>query len=69
MESKRTKEEISSLNKSFLDEISMEELESRLETDPLAVGQLLQLSTDPNHEAAVAGCCLFTNCNGNEEWL
>lgn len=66
MESKKRKEEISSLNNSFLDEMSMEELESRLETDPLAVGQLLQLSTDPNHESAIAGCCLFVTCYNNE---
>lgn len=66
MKSKKMKEEVSSLNKSFLEEMSIEELESRLETDPLAVGQLLQLSTDSDQEPAVASCCLIISCKGNE---
>lgn len=60
------KEEISSLNKSLLDELSVEELESRLETDPLAVGQLVQLTSSMDDMATMNGCCLLISCKGND---
>ena len=43
------------LNLSFLDQFSMTELEQRLETDPLAVGQLLTISS-ANYSLKVAAC-------------
>lgn len=50
------------LNVSFLDQFSMTELEQRLETDPLAVGQLLTLSSTPEDiELQSEGCCLFAS--------
>lgn len=64
MNKNEKKEDFLSLNKSLLDEFSLEELESRLETDPLAVGQLLQLTTTENSmDVNMDGCCLIISCN------
>lgn len=51
-----------SLNESVLDQFSVSELEQRLETDPLAIGQMLSLSTSSDVE--VYGCCLFASNDG-----
>ena len=56
--------EMFALNSSVLDNFSIEELEQRLETDPLAVGQLLDISTSTS--VSDDGCCLFTHCNHKE---
>jgi hypothetical protein len=42
----------------------MEELEQRLETDPLAAGQLLTLSVDSDVDMQTEGCCLFASNEG-----
>ena len=61
------------LNLSFLDQFSMTELEQRLETDPLAVGQLLTISSaqlltissaSTEVELQSEGCCLFSSNEG-----
>lgn len=53
------------LNQSFLDQFSMTELEQRLETDPLAVGQLLTISSaSTDAELQSEGCCLFSSNHG-----
>ena len=67
MNKSEKKEELSSLNKTLLDDFSIEELENRLETDPLAVGQFVQLTSSVDDLETMDGCCLFTHCNGNEE--
>ena len=55
------------LNVSFLDQFSMTELEQRLETDPLAVGQFLTISSaSADIELQSEGCCLFANGNSGE---
>lgn len=53
------------INLSFLDQFSMTELEQRLETDPLAVGQLLTISSaSTDVELQSEGCCLFSSNEG-----
>ena len=52
------------LNESLLEQFSMEELEQRLETDPLAAGQLLTLSVDSDVDMQAEGCCLIASNNG-----
>lgn len=59
----KTKEVIEkSLNESVLEQFSLNELEQRLETDPLAIGQMLSFSNSSNAE--VYGCCLFASNTG-----
>lgn len=54
-----------SLNTSFLDQFSITELEQRLETDPLAAGQLLTLSSASDDiELQSENCCLFASNSG-----
>lgn len=55
---KNKKEELVSLNSEFT-EFNLQELEQRLETDPLAVGGLLNLtsSDDPSQSATVLSDC------------
>lgn len=59
------KEELTSLN-SVLSEFSLEQLEERLETDPLAVGGLLEISssTDMSVSATSSGCEFTCGCYG-----
>lgn len=53
------------LNESVLDQFSLTELEQRLETDPLAVGQLLTVASSPEDiELQSEGCCLFAGNSG-----
>lgn len=53
------KEEMTSLNEQVFAEYSVEELEQRLETDPMFLTNLF--STAPSDPSE--GCCLFA-CNG-----
>ncbi len=61
-------EELCSLN-SALNEFSVEELEQRLETDPLAVGGLINLTTSENSllstQASDCEHCNGSGCNFN----
>lgn len=67
MEQKKSKkEELNSLNKTFLDDFSIEELEERLETDPLMVGQLLNLSSSDDLQQQAEGCCFILHCKVDE---
>lgn len=56
---------LNSLNSSLFDEIAVNELEERLETDPLAIGQLFNLTSSDDVTRA-EGCCLFAHCNTDE---
>lgn len=58
------KNEMHALNNSVLNGFSVEELEQRLETDPLAVGQLLDISSSVEGEDD--GCCFMTSCRSRE---
>lgn len=55
---KTEKEELISLNSEFA-EFNLQELEQRLETDPLAVGGLLNLTSshDPSQSSMVLSDC------------
>lgn len=66
MKKKDEKGELTSLNKTILDEFSMEELEKRLETDPLMIGQLLNLASSSDEMVASEGCCFLAHCNTDE---
>lgn len=52
------------LNESLLEQFTIEELEQRLETDPLAAGQLLTLSANSDVDMQAEGCCLFASNEG-----
>jgi hypothetical protein len=54
--------ELISLNEQLYDEFFVQELESRLETDPLMVGELLDPLTSDSD--LVAGVCDPIYCNG-----
>lgn len=66
MEKKNLEEkdmEMTSLNDQNLGEYSIEELEERLETDPLFMGNLFGGNPD-NGDTETYGCCfLGKNCN------
>jgi len=62
---KNEKEELTSLNKTFLDDFSIEELEERLETDPLMIGQLLDIASSDGMQQA-EGCCFLCHCKTDE---
>lgn len=67
MENKKEEEkEVKSLNKTILDDFSIEELEKRLETDPLLVGQLLNLASSSDDMARAEGCCFMCHCKTDE---
>lgn len=51
------------LNKSFLDEITIEELEDRLEMDMISVGELFHTNSSLSDIEEFDSCCLFKNCN------
>lgn len=57
------KEALTSLNSSIFDELSVEQLETRLETDPLAVGQFIQLTSATEDMLNTDFCCYQTICN------
>ncbi|MDR2407491.1 MAG: hypothetical protein LBE13_05195 [Bacteroidales bacterium] len=50
-----------SLNENLYDEFFVQELESRLETDPLLVGGLLDFS----QESSVDGCVFYCGIDGD----
>lgn len=58
-------QKMESLNDSLFDEMSLDELEERLETDPLAIGQLFNL-TSSDEMTRVDGCCFLAHCNTDE---
>lgn len=51
------------LNKSFLNEITIEELEDRLEMDIISVGELFHAKSSLSKIEDFDSCCLFKNCN------
>lgn len=69
--------ELTSLNHSILELFTIEELEDRLETDPIGIGKVLSInmlamtqSTDTFNVDSVKimeveDCCLFKGCNEN----
>ena len=59
MEQKKEKEELTSMNAKF-SEFDLQKLEERLETDPLAVGGLLDLNSDID----LYGHCTGYTCPG-----
>lgn len=62
---KSIKGKLVSLN-TEMSELQLQELEQRLETDPLAVGGLLDLTSNasPNSDVNTLGSCLWDNeCN------
>jgi hypothetical protein len=59
-------DEIVSLNDSVLSDFSVDELENRLETNPLAVGQLFDITTENSADMQSEGCCFFTDCRERE---
>lgn len=61
---KQKKEELVSLN-SEVTEFELQELESRLETDPLAVGSLVDMISTGNTSFDLASSDECTHCSGN----
>lgn len=59
-------DEIVSLNDSVLSDFSVEELENRLETNPLAVGQLFDIATENSIDMQSEGCCFMSHCHERE---
>lgn len=66
MKKKDEKGELTPLNKTILDDFSMEELEKRLETDPLMIGQLLNLASSTEEMTSAEGCCFMCHCKTDE---
>lgn len=64
MDSKKNLNEMVSLNAEF-SEFKLQELEERLETDPLAVGGLLDVLSvaNPTSSLEVYGHCTEISCN------
>ncbi len=56
----KEEEEMIPLNQNLFNEFSIQELEERLETDPLLLSNLFNLGLSTDSEAAVAGDC---GCN------
>jgi hypothetical protein len=60
---KEVENEIISLNEPLYDEFYVQELESRLETDPLIGGGLIDLFSS-NESAAAPGCVVYCGSDG-----
>ncbi len=61
MENKERKDELVSLNDKLYDEFYLQELEERLETDPLLIGGLLDLFSDTQGDMSIERC--VNQCN------
>lgn len=59
---KKVNSDLASVNEGLYDELFIQKLENRLETDPLATGGLIDLIN--TEDPSTMDWCLFNNCEG-----